>query len=102
MDYDLIGNAAIYGALASLAMTSLGLGFTGRMSGVLLLLIALAALGLSGWMLVDWTHISGVPTATLLSRLGTIAGGSLAGALVGAILPLILSAIGEASRGDEI
>lgn len=102
MDYDLIGNAAILGAVASLAMTSLGLGFTGRLGGVLVLLVALASLGLSGWVLVDWMNIKGVAMADLAPRLGTIAGGALAGAVVGAILPMILNAIGEAMRGDEI
>ena len=102
MDYDLIGIAAIYGAVASLAMTSLGLGLTGRLGGTLVLLIVLSALGLSGWMLVDWMHVTGASLTAMLPRLGTIAGGSIAGAVVGAILPLILNAIGEAMRGDEI
>ena len=102
MNYDLIGNAAILGAVASLAVTSLGLGVTGRLGGALVLLIAFAAMALSGWVLVDWPHVSAVPTAELLPRLGTIAGGALVGAVVGAILPLILNAIGDAMRGDEI
>lgn len=102
MDISLIGNAAILGAVASLGMTSLGLGFTGRLGGVLLLLIALSAIGLGGWVLIDWTHIKGVATADLLPKLGTIALGSLIGAVVGAILPVILNAIGESMRGDEI
>lgn len=102
MDYDLIGNAAILGAVASLAMTSLGLGFTGRFGGVLVLVVALASLALSGWVLVDWMNIQSVAMADLAPRLGTIAGGALAGAVVGAILPTILNAVGEAMRGDEI
>lgn len=102
MDYDLIGNAAIHGAIASLAISSLGLGFTGRFGGVLTLLVALSALALSGWLLVDWTNIKGVATATLLPQLGTIALGAIAGAVIGAILPLILNAVGDSMRGDEI
>lgn len=102
MDYDLIGNAAIHGAVASLAIASLGLGFTGRFGGGLVLMVALSALTLSGWVLVDWTSIKGVATATLLPQFGTIAFGAVAGAVIGAILPLILSAIGESIRGDEI
>ncbi|MCW3846420.1 hypothetical protein OF829_04155 [Sphingomonas sp. LB-2] len=102
MDYDLIGNAAIYGALASLAVASLGLGVSGRFSGGLALVIAIAAMALSGWVLVDWTHVTGAQVMQMLPRLGTIAGGALAGAVIGVILPLILNAIGEAMRGDMI
>jgi hypothetical protein len=102
MDYNLIGNAAILGALASLAVASLGLAATGRFTGGLAFVIALAAMAFSGWVLVDWPHVSSVPTAELLPRLGTIAGGSIVGAVAGVILPLILNAIADAMRGDVI
>ena len=103
MDYNLIGNAAILGAVASLAFTSLGLGTTGRLSGGLAFIVTIAAIALSGWVLVDWKQVSAVQQVTgMLPRLGMIAGGAVIGAVAGAIIPLILNAIGEAQRGDMI
>jgi hypothetical protein len=103
MDYNLIGNAAILGAVASLAFMSLGLVVVGRLNGGLAFFVALAAIVFSGWVLVDWTQVSAFQQVTAMwPRLGTIAGGAVAGAVVGSILPLILNAIGEAMRGDMI
>jgi len=100
IDIPLLVTAAIAGAVVSLAFSSLALGFDGRLAGVAILLIAIGAVALPMWLLVDWPSVSTALTANL-PRLGMIAGGGLAGAVIGAIPPLILSAIGGANREED-
>jgi hypothetical protein len=98
IDIPLLLTAAIAGAFVSLAISSLALSFDGRLGGVAILLIVVGAIALPMWLQVDWPVVGKALTANL-QYLGTIAAGGIAGAIVGAILPLILSALGN--RGDE-
>jgi hypothetical protein len=99
IDIPLLLTAAIAGAFVSLAISSLALSFDGRLGGVAILLIVVGAIALPMWLQVDWPVVSQALSANA-TRLGTIAAGGVAGAIVGVILPLILSAIANRDREE--
>lgn len=102
MDMPLLAAAAVAGALVSLSLSSIALGVTERLGASAIVAISVAAIALALWLGIDWAHVDTGKLTALLPTAGKLAGASLVGAVVGAILPLILSAIGGSMRGDEI